>query len=234
VLGMTRADQVHAFRWQPMGGGLSRDGRSGYSYGIAAVATSDGESRSDLIRLDRYIAFWRRQAPGPWRLVAYAEIGAPASPLTVDVGLVPPGQPVSGRTADLIGELRRTDLEFSDNASRAGIENAFASWAATDAVMFSGSEVVVGKDAIKELMRPTTSRSLAWRPVHAGVSGSGDLGFTVGEYVATGRSASGTVTQHFGKYLTVWRKEADGSWRFVVDGGNESPGQPAARSTGDR
>src|SRR3954470_10756191 len=147
ALATSRSDQVHAIRWQPMGGGLSRDARSGYSYGITAIATSDGESRTDSLRLDRYIAFWRRDARGRWRLTAYAEIGAQPTPLMIDVGLVPPGQPVSGRTPDLLSELRRTDLEFSDNASRIGLENAFANWAATDAVMFSGSEIVVGRDA---------------------------------------------------------------------------------------
>ena len=235
VLGMMRTDQAHAFRWQPMGGGLSRDGRSGYTYGVAAVATSDGESRSDAIRLDRYIAFWRREPRGRWRMLAYSEIGSEPLPITVDVGVVPPGLPVSGRTADLLEELRRTDLEFSDAASRVGVETAFANWAAPQAVMFSGSELVVGRDAIRELMRPKpNASSLAWRPVHAGVAASGDLGFTIGEYVATGRSASGTVTQHFGKYLTVWSKQGDGTWRFLVDGGSQNPAPSGVRPAGDR
>lgn len=234
VLALIRTEGVHALRWQPMGGSISRDGRSGYTYGVAAMATADGESRTDALRLDRYIAFWRREA-GDWRMTAYAEIGAPALPLTVDVGLVPPGQPVSGKTADLLEELRSTDLDFSEGASRLGVETAFADWAAPEGVMFSGSEVVFGRDAIRALMRPdSTSRSLAWRPVHSGVAGSGDLGFTIGDYVATGRSETGVVTQRFGKYLTVWQKQADGRWRFLIDGGNESPGPTGVRPAGDR
>ena len=37
------------------------------------------------------------------------------------------------------------------------------------------------------------------------------------------KSANGTVVQRFGKYLTIWRKQPGGEWRFVVDGGNLSP-----------
>ena len=41
--------------------------------------------------------------------------------------------------------------------------------------------------------------------------------------VSTSRGPTGAAAQRFGKYLTVWRKEPNGTWKFVVDGGNSRP-----------
>ena len=61
--------------------------------------------------------------------------------------------------------------------------------------------------------------------LYAAVAGSRDLGYTIGEYTSTGRGPTGAAVQRFGKYLTVWKRQPNGSWKFVVDGGNGSPGK---------
>ena len=58
---------------------------------------------------------------------------------------------------------------------------------------------------------PTTAPSLVWWPNWAGISKSGDLGFTTG-----GVEVGGARTDH---YFTIWRRQADGSWKWVYDGG---------------
>jgi len=63
--------------------------------------------------------------------------------------------------------------------------------------------------------------SLAWWPTWAGISKSGDLGFTSGAVVVGG--------QRTGQYFTVWQRQADGGWKWVYDGGTEAS---AAESTG--
>jgi ketosteroid isomerase-like protein len=79
----------------------------------------------------------------------------------------------------------------------------------------------VGPRAVKEFQETEgAGTSLSWRPVYALAAESGDLGFTVGEYIATGRSPSGAAVQRFGKYLTVWQRQQDGSWKFVMQGGH--------------
>src|SRR5581483_9358043 len=52
--------------WQPLGGGVSNDLRSGYTYGVAARAAQNAAP----IRLERYIAYWQRERSRPWRIVA--------------------------------------------------------------------------------------------------------------------------------------------------------------------
>jgi ketosteroid isomerase-like protein len=208
--------------WQPLGGGVSSDRRSGYTYGIAAYAVTPGPA----VRVDRYIAFWQRDRAQLWRIVAYAEVNGETSPeVAFAAGQLSPLPRVVGRPlADMIASVRAADSVFSDLADRRGTGYAFSNTVADVGVLFSGPHLIVGPKAVDEFYRSRPAgSSLSWRPVHVVVAGSGDLGFTVGEYIATGRGPSGAAVQRFGKYLTVWKRQPDGSWKFVVDGGNETP-----------
>jgi hypothetical protein len=65
-----------------------------------------------------------------------------------------------------------------------------------------------------------TPSTLEWSPIIG--DASGDLGYTV--RTATIRGERGV---HYSKYLTVWKRQRDGAWRFVVDGGNAAPARVA-------
>lgn len=209
--------------WQPLGAGVSYDLRSAYTYGVAARGTGAKSG----IRLERYIAYWQRAPGEPWRIVAYAEIGAPAA----DALALPPEQttppdPVTlagGRAPknDAAPAVRAADSSFADLADRMGVAFAFSNTVAPDGAIFGGPRLVVGPDAVREYyLAQGTGTSLTWHPVYAMASGSGDLGFTIGDYIATGRGPSGAAVQRFGKYLTVWQRQHDGTWKFVIDAGN--------------
>jgi ketosteroid isomerase-like protein len=58
---------------------------------------------------------------------------------------------------------------------------------------------------------------LAWHPDYARVFG--DIGVTSGPYLRQIRAGSGQEESETGRYVTVWHRQADGSWRFVWDGG---------------
>jgi ketosteroid isomerase-like protein len=223
-------------QWQPLGGGLSADGRFGFTYGIAEIepsgASTSGGTRSPT-RLERYIAVWRRTVGGAWRVVAYSEVGGATVPDVSPTGTAPPPEPVDGREGPWRADLRQVDNDFSDEASRSSIADAFSSYVAPNGILFAGPELVTGPAEVHELFARGDNRtSLVWHPVHSGVASSGDLGFTVGEWVRTGSSAGGAVTQRFGKYLTVWRKMPNGKWRFVADGGSPSPASGSSHTAG--
>jgi ketosteroid isomerase-like protein len=59
--------------------------------------------------------------------------------------------------------------------------------------------------------------------VEGEASKAGDLGFTVGNAVFTSVREDGAPVVRHSKYLTVWKRQRDGTWRFVVDGGNTRP-----------
>jgi ketosteroid isomerase-like protein len=199
---------------------VSRDLNSAYTFGVAARA---GTRRP--IELERYVAFWRRQRGGPWRIVAYVEVGSRiVSELPVPMDQITPPSPdpaprtVAGRAA---AAVRAADSLFADLSDRMGVAFAFSNTVAPTGVVFAGPRLVVGPKAVSEYYTSQPGgTSLTWHPVYSVAAESGDLGFTVGEYIATGRGPSGAAVQRFGKYLTVWERQPDGTWKFDVDGGN--------------
>jgi ketosteroid isomerase-like protein len=66
--------------------------------------------------------------------------------------------------------------------------------------------------------------SLTWRPTLSYVASSGDLAYTEGDFLSKTRTPEGKEASRTGRYVTVWRKQLDGSWRAVVGIGNRTPG----------
>jgi ketosteroid isomerase-like protein len=181
------------------------------------------------VRIDRYIAYWRRDAAG-WRIAAYAETyGTPPAPLSLPQaaqGSALKDLPMA-RAGGAVEGIRSADADFSRDAGRLGTGEAFGRYAAEDAQIFSGpGEFISGPRAIMQSFGATsTKNSLVWHPVHGEVSEAGDLGFTVGNAVFTGQREDGAPLVLYSKYLTVWKKQRDGSWRYVVDGGSARPNE---------
>lgn len=223
------ARQLGADFWatsrQPLHGGVSRDRRSGYTYGIAARPDA-GRAK---VRFERYVAFWRRRPGEPWRIDAYAEVGGPAASWSVGTTAERGARSASVASTPrvvsrAIAEVRAADSLFSDIADRMGTALAFASMIDPYGAVFGGIQLVVGPRAVEEFYAEQAGQSsISWHPTFAEVAGSLDLGYTIGEYSNTSRGASGAAVQRFGKYLTVWRRQPDGRWKFVIDGGNGSP-----------
>jgi ketosteroid isomerase-like protein len=61
-----------------------------------------------------------------------------------------------------------------------------------------------------------TAYTLSWQPMNAEISKSGDLGFTYGVYELSIKDSV-----YKGTYVSIWKKQNDGSWKFVLDSGNE-------------
>ena len=121
--------------------------------------------------------------------------------------------------------LLKIDEQFSADAQKVGVAEAFARYAAPDARMLpAGKDVVSGLDAVKSQMAGfPKGATLAWKPFHADIAASGDLGYTLGTYELRAKDEAGKATVAYGKYCSVWKKQPDGSWKWVVDVGTSSP-----------
>jgi ketosteroid isomerase-like protein len=200
--------------WQPLGLELSRDSALGVTWGV--VATAQGSSSAER-RFGRYISVWQKDADH-WRLAAIVFIGVGTAETAV-----PPGLPLSRAAAPSSGKTARfvtADLEFARVTGARGAAAAFRAWAADDAVMFGrGGLLIRGSEAIGRAVEG--AERWRWHPVAAGAAASGDLGWTVGEAVITGKEGQPS----YSKYLTVWRHRG-GTTRFLLDGGNARPATP--------
>ena len=101
----------------------------------------------------------------------------------------------------------------------------FASWFADDGVALgNGAAPLVGKVAIaKSAQWLPKDYQLTWTPTDAMMGPSGDMGYTWGHYEGHSKDANGNPVLTSGRYITMWRKEADGSWKVVLDAGSNEP-----------
>jgi ketosteroid isomerase-like protein len=206
-------------QWFPVIIAISQDGDLGVTSGATTIAVS-GQPADSALHFGHYIAAWRRVENGPWRIVALLENGLadPDSlvlpePWRSDAGPVAisaPGRPFA-----------QADLEFARLAADSGAPLAFYRWAAPDVTTPPGTGImVVGPAAMRARMEggPLARAAWEWHPVWGAAAESGDLAVTVGlSKISTGSDA------YIGKYLTVWRRQPDGSVRFILDSGNDRP-----------
>jgi ketosteroid isomerase-like protein len=118
-------------------------------------------------------------------------------------------------------EIRAVEREFAEMADKEGIPAAFLKYAAEDAVLLRNDKLILGKEALRASYaghkQGSGGVSLSWAPDFVDVSSSGDLGYTYGKYTYITTDSAGTKNAVEGIFHTVWKRQADGSWRFVWD-----------------
>ena len=125
----------------------------------------------------------------------------------------PPADP-----AELIAADSAFDVAVSERGSEAWVE-----WFTDDgAIVREGVGEIRGTEALQAALAGLDEPgvSLRWTPTRADVAASGDLGWTTGSYVSESPTPDGTVVRGEGVYVSIWRRQPDGSWRVVMDLGN--------------
>ena len=126
------------------------------------------------------------------------------------------------------GKILLYDLEarFAKDVLEQG-GAGFASWFADDGVALgNGAAPLIGKVAIaKSANWSPQDYQLTWTPTDAMMGPSGDMGYTWGHYEGHSKDANGNPVLTSGRYITMWRKEPDGSWKVVLDAGANEPAE---------
>jgi len=99
---------------------------------------------------------------------------------------------------------------FAVDGLALGIKGSFLKHSATDALVFQ-PDPVNAHAAFGAQPDGSPGPRLEWWPLWAGVSRDGDFGFTTGPYAVDGSRK--------GHYFTVWKRQADGGWKWIFDGG---------------
>jgi ketosteroid isomerase-like protein len=200
--------------WTPIRVDVSSDATRGYTYGYATLTLPDG-SEVPL----KYVSYWARQSDGSWKIHGYKRVVRAPGP----VSLTPPAGFETPDTkhrryfpntdpAIEVEAVKAADVAFSDLAQVEDISTAFARYAAPDGAQ-TGSPADAtfrfGREEIAAGFAGFPAGSFSWAPEFADVAASGDLGMTIGFVYVEGAPV--------GKYFTVWQKQNNGDWLFVVD-----------------
>jgi len=121
-------------------------------------------------------------------------------------------------------EMVKTEQAFSKMAEEKNTREAFLAFIADDGLLFRPGAVNGKKWLLEHPAPPTGDKKplLAWQPAYAGMAASGDMGFTTGPWEAKA-DIKDEKPQGHGHFVTVWKKQPDGTWKFVVDLGISHP-----------
>jgi len=116
-------------------------------------------------------------------------------------------------------EITEAEMDFAATAQSKGIAEAFYLFADDSAVIKRANDTLIkGKENIKRYYQKTVrpGARVSWAPDFVAVSSDGTLGYTYGKYVWKSPAEDGT-TEYRGVFHTVWKRQKDGSWKYVWD-----------------
>ena len=122
-------------------------------------------------------------------------------------------------------ELLDADIAFSDFSVKYGIQKAFIEFAHDSVVILRDKSMpIVGKQSLISSYQGKSDHGveLTWKPAKAMIAKSGELGYTYGFWMFVSQND----TTH-GTYLTIWKKDDGGKWKYIADTGNEGLAKPA-------
>jgi ketosteroid isomerase-like protein len=97
----------------------------------------------------------------------------------------------------------------------------------TPAVLHGREAILAGWRGIVE-GKPTTLR---WRPQFAHLGSEPDLATSHGPYLLTRTDPDGTLVQASGRFFSVWKRQPDGQWYVLFDGGEPARPIEAAQAS---
>ncbi len=117
-------------------------------------------------------------------------------------------------------EILETEQDFAKMVKEEGLSKAFLFYADTNAVLMRNNKLFKGKGEISEVFKNqnrSVKSSLTWEPDFVEVSAPGDLAYTYVEYNYKTIDSTGKENVSKGVFHTVWKRQPDGSWKYVWD-----------------
>jgi ketosteroid isomerase-like protein len=207
--------------WSPVRGGISADGLHGFTFGFMTIHKPDGTAVPA-----KYLAYWVK-GPAGWKVAAFKR--APKAPGDVARESMLPSLPpalVAPTTDRATIERHRASLVaaekgFSDLSNKVGLGNAFEATGNTDAINLGGggADFVYGNVAIAKSVgggAPADAKPFTWSADTAFVASSGDLGVTFG-LIRQNNPPAGQPAPPAFPFFTIWRKDANGVWKYIAE-----------------
>ena len=117
-----------------------------------------------------------------------------------------------------VGAVVSAEENFNKLVERKGIKDGFLAVADPEGIVFKPNAVKIN-DFYNGIDKQPGK--LSWQPKFARISANGDLGFTAGPYVyQNGKTDDDKV---YGDYVSIWRLDAEGKFKLLVDLGIQHP-----------
>jgi hypothetical protein len=116
-----------------------------------------------------------------------------------------------------VEEIKKAETDFSNLSAKEGMRKAFLQYIDSSGVLLRpGHNPIVGK-AARDFLDPINDSAftLTWIPSAVFASMLGDMGYTYGIYTYKDKD-----TTSYGTYVSIWKRQNDGSWKYVLDTGN--------------
>jgi ketosteroid isomerase-like protein len=130
-----------------------------------------------------------------------------------------------------IKAVKDLEVAWSRDMASKDVDKMSSYWAEDAAVMMPNEPLLSGRQKAKESLTAMVADpnfSLSFQNTRADASKGGDVVYTVGTYSMTISDKDKKPVTDKGKYLTVYKKQADGSWKAVADMINSDMPPPGA------
>lgn len=117
-------------------------------------------------------------------------------------------------------EIFNAEKSFEKMCAEKGIAEGFYSFADDSAVIKRQNDtLIIGKENIRKYYDKDFYKNAAvkWTPDFIDVSNDGSMAYTYGKYVWTAKDENGNSSEFRGVFHTVWKRQADKSWKYVWD-----------------
>ena len=134
----------------------------------------------------------------------------------------------TGQTVDVDAEgeaLMQRSRDWSARVATGDLDTIMEPWTDGAIMMPPDLPPLEGKPAIRsyvETALQTPVFQISWEPETVYVAPSGELAYMIERNVTTYNDSLGNPVTVHGKGVTIWQKDADGSWKNVVDIWNEA------------
>ncbi len=123
-------------------------------------------------------------------------------------------------------EILQLDREFSRTFNAAPLATRADQWMSyfAENATVPSAKPLAGKQALTDHYKQVFADpdlKLSWVPSKGEVFPGGKMGYTVGKYTARFKEKDGKAMEQTGTYITVWKKQEDGSWKIVADTGSD-------------
>ena len=133
---------------------------------------------------------------------------------------------LSGQGSELpqsLTQMLDAEKAFAARALVVGWKQAFLEYFASDAVGFDQGQAGLAREQLTKTPDPPPDLQLIWEPRFGDIAGSGDLGYLTGP-VRNVRAARDGGKPRYSNYMSVWKRQRDGSFKVVMDAGVNTPG----------